>query len=68
MAIIRNNCYVVQKDYHGPKKDGHKMLTLSLIEDLVAKASALTTFDSPRIPITPRLPAAYPTTPSQAES
>eukprot|EP00957_Ditylum_brightwellii_P046245 3508615-Ditylum_brightwellii.AAC.1 len=33
--------------------------------DLVAKVSALTTFDTPRIPPTPILPTAYPTAPSQ---
>eukprot|EP00957_Ditylum_brightwellii_P191145 14554020-Ditylum_brightwellii.AAC.1 len=68
LAIIRNNCYVVHKDYHGPKKNGHKLLTLSLIEDLVAKAPALTTFNSLRILITSRLPIAYPNTPSQVSS
>ena len=68
LAMIRNNCYVVHLDHYGPKKDGHKLFTLSFIQALIDQAIALSVQESPRIPSTPRLHTAYPTTPSQVSS
>ena len=62
LAMIRNNCYVVHLDHYGPKKDGHKLFTLSFIQALIDQAIALSVQESPRIPSTPRLHTAYPTT------
>eukprot|EP00957_Ditylum_brightwellii_P180956 13786214-Ditylum_brightwellii.AAC.1 len=65
LAIIRNSHCVIHIYKYGPKKDGHKLFTLSLIEDLAAKAAALTVQNSPRITSTPILQTAYPSTASQ---
>eukprot|EP00957_Ditylum_brightwellii_P042908 3248326-Ditylum_brightwellii.AAC.2 len=55
-------------NYYGPAKDGHKLFTLSIIQDLVDKAIALSVQESPSIPSTPRLHTEYLTTASQASS
>eukprot|EP00957_Ditylum_brightwellii_P189900 14456903-Ditylum_brightwellii.AAC.1 len=68
LAIIRNNCYVIHKEKYGPKRDGHKLFTLSLIEDLLEKATALAAQESPRIPSSPIFKTTYPTTASQVSS
>eukprot|EP00957_Ditylum_brightwellii_P076467 5811603-Ditylum_brightwellii.AAC.1 len=60
LAIIRNNCYVVHLDHYSPKKNSHEWFTLTIIQDLIDKASALTEQESPRIPATPRLHTVYP--------
>eukprot|EP00957_Ditylum_brightwellii_P136303 10395011-Ditylum_brightwellii.AAC.1 len=62
LAIIRNNCYAVHQDFCSSKKDGHKLFTLSLTEDLVNKAYVLIVQYLARIPTTPRLQTLYPST------
>eukprot|EP00957_Ditylum_brightwellii_P023743 1791399-Ditylum_brightwellii.AAC.1 len=68
LPIIRNNCYVVHLDHYGPKKNGHKWFTLTIIQDFVDRASALAEQKSPRIPATPRLHTVCPFTSSLVPS
>eukprot|EP00957_Ditylum_brightwellii_P021334 1609388-Ditylum_brightwellii.AAC.1 len=59
LAIIRSNWYAVRLEHNSPKKDGHKLFTLSIIQDLVDKASVLEVQESSRIPTTLRFHTAY---------
>ena len=66
LAIIRNNCFIVNREFYGSKRsDAHKCFTLSMIEDLVEKASTLSLDEIPRIPSSSSLLSAYPTVASQ---
>eukprot|EP00957_Ditylum_brightwellii_P145366 11070207-Ditylum_brightwellii.AAC.1 len=57
LSMIRNNYYIVHQHYYGKKNCMTlKNFTLSMIEDLVEKASALTARWHTRIPMSPRLP------------
>eukprot|EP00957_Ditylum_brightwellii_P004779 364348-Ditylum_brightwellii.AAC.1 len=63
LSMIRNNCYIVHQDYHGKKNCMiHKNFTLTMIEDLIEKASALTAGWHTQIPTSPRRPTEYVTT------